>query len=479
MAIARQLQIRYVDGTSTVSPIRARALRPVPDAGDAIPTSALLAALSTALDLTEGQLAGHALRTAYLATRLADALGLDEAMRNDLYFAAFLKDAGCSSNAAALTRLFGGDDIDLKRRRATLEATPAAYAAFTIRALSDVPEPLPARVRRLVAIAVGGARARRDLEQLRCERGASIARKAGFGDGAADMIGALREHWDGGGEPRGLARTAIPVGARILALCEGFDAFRAVRGAAVALRVVGGRRGTWYDPALVDALVDACGRGLVDDLEAPGIADRTLALEPARVVRMSTTDDVDRIAGAFADVVDAKSPFTGTHSRRVASIGEAMAEELGLPDAVRRDVRRAGLLHDIGKLGVPNRILDKPGSLDATEFDLIRRHPELTLRILEPVPTFAGVAHIAACHHERLDGRGYFRQLGAEALSIGARIVAVADVFEALTADRPYRPAMDLEQALGVIDASTGEHLATEAVAALRLVLARGPAGGG
>jgi HD-GYP domain-containing protein (c-di-GMP phosphodiesterase class II) len=109
--------------------------------------------------------------------------------------------------------------------------------------------------------------------------------------------------------------------------------------------------------------------------------------------------------------------------------------------------------------------------LEAAEFEVIRRHPELTLRILEPVPAFSAVAELAACHHERLDGRGYFRGLTAPELSIGARIVAVADVYEAITADRPYRPAMPTEAALDVLDAEAGEHLAADVVAALRATL--------
>jgi HD-GYP domain-containing protein (c-di-GMP phosphodiesterase class II) len=134
-------------------------------------------------------------------------------------------------------------------------------------------------------------------------------------------------------------------------------------------------------------------------------------------------------------------------------------------------VELAGLLHDLGKLGVPNLILDKPGRLDASEMEVIRRHPELTMRILEPIPTFDGVAELAARHHERLDGRGYFRGLAAPDLAIGARVVAVADVFEALTADRPYRAAMSPEQALGIMRVEAGQHLSGDVIEALEATL--------
>ena len=156
----------------------------------------------------------------------------------------------------------------------------------------------------------------------------------------------------------------------------------------------------------------------------------------------------------------------------MASIGERVAVELGLPDADVVDVRRAALLHDFGKLGVPNSILDKPAKLEEAEFEVIRRHPELSLRILAPVPAFAAVAEMAACHHERLDGRGYFRGLTEPELSIGARIVAVADVFEALTAERPYRSAMPTETALAILREEAGRHLASDVVEALAGTLA-------
>ena len=207
---------------------------------------------------------------------------------------------------------------------------------------------------------------------------------------------------------------------------------------------------------------------MLGELDAPDLVGRTLDFAPDRDRRRQCIDaDVDRLALAFAEIVDAKSPFTGSHSQSVARIAEGVAIDLGLPDADVVDVRRAALLHDIGKLGVPNSILDKPGRLEASEFEVIRRHPELSLRILAPVPAFAAVAEMAACHHERLDGRGYFRGLTEPELSMGARIVAVADVFEALTADRPYRSAMPVEAALAILREEAGRHLASDVVETL------------
>jgi HD-GYP domain-containing protein (c-di-GMP phosphodiesterase class II) len=458
-----RMVIRYLDGSTTASPVVA-GLRLL--GREEVPTSRLLAALSTALDLTEGQLPGHALRTAYLATRAAAAMQLSDADRATVFYAAFLKDAGCSSNAAAVTRIFGMDDIALKGRQAGLERSILAYAAFTIRNLPAT-EPLPLRLRRLIRIGLTGTRERRATEQIRCERGAAIARKAGFGDAVGAAVHDVHEHWDGGGEPRGLAGTDIDRHARIIAASAGLDLFVSLRGREEALAVLSARRGHWYEPDVIDALFDLSTHGLLDELDEADIVGRTMALGPTERVDAGLDVDIDRLASAFADIVDAKSPFTGSHSQRVASLAEGIAMHLGLPDRDVVDVRRAGLLHDLGKLGVPNMILDKPSRLEASEFEVIRRHPELTLRILEPVPAFAAVAELAACHHERLDGRGYFRGLTEPELTIGARIVAVADVYEAMTADRPYRTAMPTETALRILRSEAGEHLAGDVIEAL------------
>jgi len=428
-------------------------------------TSELLAALSVALDLTEGQRTGHAVRTCYLAMRLADRLELPAAARSSLYYAALLKDSGCSSNAAAVSELFGTADQQLKGRQATAGRSLLAMAWFTV---SNLPaEPLPRRARRLINLALSGERERRDVEQLRCSRGAGIARKIGFGDEVSGAIMTLHEHWDGRGLPQGLRREQIPLASRIIAVCAGLDVFCTDRGAAEAVAVIRRRRGAWYDPALTDHLLNLCREGTLDDLRAPDLKAQVFSMEPSGSVQVATDTDIDLIATAFADIIDAKSPYTGRHSQNVALIAEGLASRLGLPASDRLDVRRAALLHDIGKLGVPNTILDKPGPLDAAEFAIIKRHPELSLRILEPIEAFKRVAQIAASHHEKLDGTGYFRGLDAESLGLSARIVSVADVFEAMTADRPYRAPMAPEIALALMRKSAGSHLAADVIAAL------------
>lgn len=443
------------------------AQRRVPAPGVAVRTSELVGALSTALDLTEGLLAGHSTRTCWLAMRLGAEIGLAEAEAEALFYAALLKDAGCSSNAAALTQIFGGDERALKRMQATAGRSLVASAVLSIRAMAST-DPLPVRVRRLVHVAIHGSKERRAIEHTRCERGGQIAGKAGFGPDVATAVMSVHEHWDGGGQPMGLAGARIPLLSRIIAVCAALDVLISAYGARRALRILTRRSGAWYDPELTSVLVALAADGLVQELVAGRVEERIGEMEPGGLIRLSDEADVDRIASAFAEVIDAKSPFTASHSRRVSEIAGALAEHFGLPPADVRDVRRAGLLHDIGKLGVPNRILDKPGRLTAEEYLLVREHPMLSLRILAPVGIFDRVSELAASHHERLDGTGYFRGLDAEALSLGARIVAVADVYEALTADRPYREAWTSERAIEVMRRSAGEHLAADVVEAVR-----------
>jgi HD-GYP domain-containing protein (c-di-GMP phosphodiesterase class II) len=187
-------------------------------------------------------------------------------------------------------------------------------------------------------------------------------------------------------------------------------------------------------------------------------ADRLLTADEARL---------DAIAYAFAGVIDAKSPWTYRHSDRACVIVLGLAAALGAEDDELDGLRRAALLHDVGKLAVSNRILDKPGALTAAELAQIRKHPGITRQILERVPGFGALAPIAAAHHERLDGTGYPQRLTTDELTMPMRLLAVADVYEALTSERPYRAAMRSEQALEIIREEAPHALDHEAASAL------------
>jgi putative nucleotidyltransferase with HDIG domain len=176
---------------------------------------------------------------------------------------------------------------------------------------------------------------------------------------------------------------------------------------------------------------------------------------------------LDRVAEAFARVVDAKSPWTFQHSTRVAEIAVGVAQQFGCQPELERDIRRAALLHDIGKLGVSNLILDKPGKPTPEEFDEIRKHPDYTQQILERVGAFRKLADVASAHHERLDGRGYHRRMEGGELPWTARILTVADICEAMSAHRPYRDAMPWEQIHEIMSRDVGSGIDGECFSAL------------
>ena len=426
--------------------------------------SEIVAALSHALDVTEGQPMGHAERTCLIGLRLADAIGLEPARRSSLFYALLLKDAGCSTTSAAFAEVFGADDLLIKREGRLVDPKKPVQ---TLRALGRTiapGAPLLQRARHLRAFVVMGADGARELGQMRCERGADIARAIDLDEHAAGAIHQLDEHWDGHGYPGGLAGELISPLARVMCLAQTMEVFWSQGGAAAACAVARERRGTWFEPALVDAVATFEHDGAFwASLHEPDVN----ALEPADRVERADDARLDRVAEAFARIVDAKSPYTASHSAGVAEIAEGIAVTLGLDAPTRRLLRRAGLLHDVGKLGVSNRILDKPGKLDAEEWVAMRRHPELSRVILDSVPALADVARLAGTHHERLDGSGYPDGLTATELDLRDRILQVADVAEALSAERPYRAALPVAEVLAIIRRDAGVRLDAGCVAAL------------
>jgi HD-GYP domain-containing protein (c-di-GMP phosphodiesterase class II) len=417
----------------------------------------VLSALTYALDLTEGQRPGHTLRTAALAMRLAGELGLDEETQACLYFAALLKDAGCSSNAARMASLFGSDDQLVKRNMRLVDWHAGwALAARTAANCGVGRNPL-ARLRHFLRIA-RTPQMTREIIQARCERGARIAGGLGFPAQTAEAIACVDEHWCGLGHPVGMSGVEIPLLSRILLLTQTLEAYWTERGLDAAMAMVRARRGRWFEPALADRVRswhgDAAWWAQVAD--PAGIEALVVGLEPSGAPMLATDERLDAIAYAFAAVIDAKTPYTYRHSTNVARYAAAIAAATGAPAPATRRLLHAGLLHDIGKLGVSNRILDKPARLTDEERADVRKHPRWSWEILARVPAFRHFAASAACHHERLDGTGYPWGLPADDLDADARTLAIADVYEALTADRPYRAGLAPEAALAILRRDAG-----------------------
>ncbi len=437
-----------------------------------ISVSSILSALSYALDLTEGHPRGHSARTCLIGMALARTIGVPEDAQEDLFYALLLKDAGCSTNAGRMFQLFGGDDQAAKRGAWERDwRTLRGQATYALK-FAEPGGSIGARLKKLIALATGGRSVGRSIYQIRCERGAEIAQALGFSKATAQAIRCMDEHWDGGGYPEGLESAAIPLLARIVGLAQVAEIFSERDGPEAALAVVCRRRGRWFDPDLVKAFAEVAADADVWRRVASAELDREVAAVEPKVMQFAVDQQrLDQIATAFAWVVDAKSPFTYQHSERVADLATAMAGHIGLSKAECVRVKRAGLLHDIGKLAVPNRILDKPGPLTENEWQIVRLHPYYSYQILERVPLFCEFALDASAHHERMDGRGYHRNLRGDQLSLCARILATADKFDALSADRPYRPGMPRDRVYSILSADVGFDLCPDCVAAARDVV--------
>jgi putative nucleotidyltransferase with HDIG domain len=433
----------------------------------------VLSALSHALDITEGQPEGHCVRCCWIGMQMAADLGLDTATRQDIYYTILLKDAGCSSNAARICALYLTDDLAFKSDFKRIDGSLAEALRFVLDH-TGLKAGLAERFRAIFNILRNGGSISRELIETRCQRGADIALKMRFSETVAAGIRALDEHWDGSGKPQGLTGGAIPIASGIALLAQIADVFLTARGLEAARGEVKHRAGSWFDPALAASFERISARpGFAEALAAGDLQVRVLDMEPGRQHEAVDADYLDDIAAAFAQVVDSKSPYTSGHSARVTLYADLIAAELGLGDAHRRWMKRAALLHDIGKLGVSNTILDKPGKLDDAEWAEMKKHPAHSRRILARIGAFADLAVIAGAHHERLDGRGYPDGLAGAAIPLDARIIAVADVFDALTADRPYRRAMSIEAAFGILEREIGAAFDGDCVAALRRGIAR------
>lgn len=439
----------------------------------AVRLSEVLGALSFALDMTEGQPAGHCVRACWIGIHVGRELGLSDTALWELYYTLLLKDLGCSSNAARICQLYLTDDLAFKRDFKTVGASLPQILGFVL-SHTGMKAGLAERFRAVINVVQNGGEIARDLIETRCQRGAEIARQLRFPERVAEGIQALDEHWNGSGKPLGLKGGDIPVYSRIALLAQMVDVFHSSSGETAARREVRGRSGTWFDPQIVAAFERAANRrSFWDMLGSNEVETAIFSLEPAQRIEVADDDYLDDIAAAFAKVVDSKSPYTRGHSDRVALFTDLIAEEMGCDATMRRRLKRAALLHDIGKLGVSNDILDKPGRLDQAEMAAMREHALYSETILARIDAFRDIAVIGGAHHERLDGKGYPRGLRGHEIAREVRIVSVADVFDALTADRPYRPAMPVSKALTIMGADAGKAFDPACLDALRVALAK------
>jgi HD-GYP domain-containing protein (c-di-GMP phosphodiesterase class II) len=428
----------------------------------------LLAAFSYALDITEGQPEGHCIRSCWIAMELGRTLGLDDASLGELYYTVLLKDLGCSSNAARICELYEADDRAFKQGYKTVGTSLAATLHFVFSRTAQG-KPLHRRAAAIGNILANGTSIAQELILSRCTRGADIARSLRFPEPVCAAIYRLDEHWDGSGRPGRLQGGAIPLYSRIALLAQVADVFHSHAGRRASIDEVRRRAGIWFDPGLVGAFETvASSDAFWASLASPLLPAMVVALAPPDDELAVDDDYLDTIAAAFGQVIDAKSPFTSGHSRRVADFAFALGEKMGLDAARARTLRRAAFLHDVGKLGVSSAVLEKPASLDEREWVEMRDHAEHTRAILGRIAAFEGLADMAAAHHERLDGRGYPKRLSGSDIALETRIITVCDFYDALTADRPYRAAMAPDRAFALMAESVGSGIDPDCFALLK-----------
>jgi HD-GYP domain-containing protein (c-di-GMP phosphodiesterase class II) len=401
----------------------------------------LVAALSLAADLGLGQPMEHGMRACLIATRLADSLGLEQRLCDDVYWVSLLGMVGCTADSYELRQVWG-DDLAL--RAGMFDAGPSGLSVagyFLSRAGSDGG---PARrAHRGAGLLASGMRALVESLTTHCHVTGRLAEQLHFGPGVCDPLQHTFARWDGKGVPRGLSGEAIALPARLFAVANYIEVQHRLHGVDAAVAFSRRFAGSVMDPEVVEVLVGGAG-AILEGLDEHGWDD-VIAAEPGTRARLVGAE-LDAALAALGDFADLKSPWFSGHSGRVAELAGAVATELGLPQPEVVRLRRAALVHALGRAGVPNTIWDKQGELTIGERERMQLYAYYTDRILRR-GSLADLADLASASHERLDGSGYPRGLGGAAVSRPARVLAAADVYDALTSPRPHREALPAERA--------------------------------
>jgi len=404
----------------------------------------LLAVLSLATDLGMGQPMEHVLRQCLIALRLAERMGLDESDREVLYYASLLGWVGCHVDSYEQAKWFG-DELAFKGDVHAFHFTgPMTGMRFMLGHIG-AGKPLLERARLGAAFMGGGYRDALVMLDNHWRAADDLMARLGSAQRTRDSVEQTFERWDGKGEPNAVKGQDLLPTARLVALADVVEIFHRAGGVEAAVETARQRAGTQFDPALVDVFVDAAA-SLFADLDGVNTWDAAIAAEPALEVLL-TDKEFDAALEAIADFADVKSPYTIGHSRGVADLAEEGARTCGLDDGEATRVRRAALVHDLGRLGVSNSIWDKEGELTQAEAERVRLHPYLTERMLASSPALAPLAAIAVQHHERLDGSGYPRGIAGDTLTPAGRVLAAADMYHGRVEPRPHRPARPAEDA--------------------------------
>jgi HD-GYP domain-containing protein (c-di-GMP phosphodiesterase class II) len=428
----------------------------------------LIAALSLATDLGLGLPQEHVLRQCRIALGLAERVGVDASERAAVYYVAMLAWVGCTADSHELAAQFG-DEIAFRADAHRVDLAGLPLMGFMLRRVGDG-RPRLRRAQMAATLVATGGRGAADAMTAHCRVASAIARRLRLGPEVQEPLLHVFARWDGKGIPRGTRGEELPLAIRLVHIADICEVYHRNDGVDAAVKVARERAGGQFDPRLVEAFAD-CAHDLLDPLAEDSSWDAVIAAEPVLAEALGS-GELDAALEAVADFADLKSPWFTGHSRGIARLAAGAAQAAGLPHDAVTELRRAALLHDLGRSGVPNTIWDKPGALSDAERERVRLHPYYTERMLARPAELAALAAIAACHHERLDGSGYHRSLPGATLSPAARILAAADVYHALIEARPHREALQPEDAAaelrrevraGRLDADAAEDVLTAA----------------
>jgi HD-GYP domain-containing protein (c-di-GMP phosphodiesterase class II) len=406
----------------------------------------IVAALSLATDLGLGQPEAHVLRQTAIALGLADAAGLSEQDKAATYYVSLLAWVGCVADSHEMATWFG-DDIQLRADSYHVDKLPLATLKFLVRHLAAG----QSSMRRISAIGrfltAGVGEAGRSLV-THCQTTGDFAVRLGLGPEVRQPLQHAFERWDGKGVPGSRSGEEIDLVMRLVQIADDAEVHHRLGGVDAAVAMLRSRRGTEFDPDLVDCFCANADEilGASDD----DAWDRVIISSPSLGRKLTETELTTALEG-FADYADVRSPWRLGHSRGVASLAVTAAGRIGLPAGDRVILERAGLVHDLGSIGVPAAVWDKPGSWSPAEWERVRTHPYLAERIMARPSRLAEVGALARLHHERLDGSGYPHGLRADALPMAARVLAAADVYHAMVEPRPHRGPLTSQQRADVL----------------------------
>jgi HD-GYP domain-containing protein (c-di-GMP phosphodiesterase class II) len=398
----------------------------------------LVASLSFATDLGRGLPMEHSIRRAALSLRLADRVDAAEDDRIATYYTGLLDGVYCHADANEQAMWFG-DDIAVKADTYGADVESLKGILVMLRRLGAGESGL-ARVRRIAEFPLRGWAEVNTWLDTHSALQAEFAARIGLPGSVSDALRQSYERWDGKGVPKGIGGEAIPLAARIVCLADVVEVYNHRGGMEAAREVARERAGAEFDPRLAAALREHAA-GLLEGLDSDTSWAEVIEAEPG-LDRVVSGNELDLALEAMGDLIDMKSPHFAGHSRGVANLAAEAARVAGLSSAEQAVLRRAGFVHDVGRLGVSNAIWDKPGPLTAAERERVRLHAYLTDRMLAGMPALESVRALAAHHHERLDGSGYPGGLAGAELSHRDRILAAADAYHAMSEPRPYRAAL-------------------------------------